>query len=445
MDYQKKLHHLIPGGAHTYSRGDDQFPDNAPAILSHGKDCYVWDPNGTKYLDYGMGLRSVSIGYAYKPIVEAALAQINNGNALPRPSVIELEAAESLTSLIPGADMVKFAKNGSNVTTAAIKLARAYTGKKYIAVCSDHPFFSFDDWFIGSTVVNRGITEEEKKLTKKFDYNDISSLKKLFERYKNNIAAVIMEPATSISPKKDCDQCIKSRKCTCPDTFLHQVRQLCDANQSVFILDEMITGFRWHLEGAQKFYNVQADLTTFGKAMANGFSVACLAGKREIMNLGGISDEGAERVFLISTTHGAEMCGLGAFVKTIEVYKELKVIDHLWQYGRKLIDGINSISESLGIIDYFYVEGYSCSPTYVTKDQEGVISMEFRTLFSQEMVNNGVLMPWIALSYSHGNKELKITFDAVEKSLIIYKKALENGYKNYLNSEVIKPVFRKNN
>jgi glutamate-1-semialdehyde 2,1-aminomutase len=118
------------------------------------------------------------------------------------------------------------------------------------------------------------------------------------------------------------------------------------------------------------------------------------------MNLGGISDEGAERVFLISTTHGAEMCGLGAFVKTIEVYKERKVIDHLWQYGRKLIDGINSISESLGIIDYFYVEGYSCSPTYVTKDQEGVISMEFRTLFSQEMVNNGVLMPWIALSYS---------------------------------------------
>ena len=163
MNYKKILHDLIPGGAHTYSRGDDQYPDNAPSILARGKDCYVWDPNGTKYLDYGMGLRSVSIGYAYKPIVEAALAQINNGNALPRPSIIELEAAESLTSLIPGADMVKFAKNGSNVTTAAIKLARAYTGKKYIAVCSDNPFFSFDEWFIGSTVGNRGITDEERK------------------------------------------------------------------------------------------------------------------------------------------------------------------------------------------------------------------------------------------------------------------------------------------
>jgi len=445
MNYRKKLHQLIPGGAHTYSRGDDQYPDNAPAILTRGEGCYVWDVEKRKYLDYGMGLRAVSIGYGYKPIVDAALYEMKNGNALARPSTIELEAAECLTKLIPGAEMVKFAKNGSNVTTAAIKLARAYTKKKYIAVCSDHPFFSFDNWFIGSTVVNRGITQEEKKLTIKFDYNDISSLKKLYKKYGDDIAAVIMEPATNVAPIRDCIECTHSRKCNCSNTFLHQVRQLCDIHKSVFILDEMITGFRWHLNGAQKFYNVQADLVTFGKAMANGFSVACLSGKREIMDLGGILDEGAERVFLLSTTHGAEMCSLGAFVKTVQVYNEYDVIGHLWDYGKKLINGINSISESLGLLDYFYAQGYACSPVYITKDQDQKISMEFRTLFSQEMVSNGVLMPWIALSYSHDKKELEITLSAIKKSLKIYKKAIDKGYKNYLNSSTIKPVFRKYN
>tara|TARA_Y100000590_G_scaffold431709_1_gene546757 strand:+ start:2683 stop:4020 length:1338 start_codon:yes stop_codon:yes gene_type:complete len=445
MDYQKKLHELIPGGAHTYSRGDDQYPDNAPAILTHGNGCNVWDANKRKYLDYGMGLRSVSIGYGHKRIINAALAQMEKGNSLTRPSTIELEAAECFTKLIPGAEMVKFAKNGSNVTTAAIKLARAYTNKKYIAVCSDHPFFSFDNWFIGSTVVNRGIADEEKKLTIKFDYNDASSLNELFNKYNNDIAAVIMEPATNIPPIHDCINCTQIKKCNCENTFLHQVRKICDLNESIFILDEMITGFRWDLKGAQNFYNVQADLTTFGKAMANGFSVACLAGKKEIMNLGGILNDGAERVFLLSSTHGAEMCSFGAFIETINIYKEKNVIDHLWNYGKQLIDEINSVSKSMDLIEYFYLDGYACSPIYVTKDQNKNISMEFRTLFSQEMVNNGVLMPWIALSLSHGEKELEVTISAIKKSLRIYKKALEKGCENYLNSSLIKPVFRKYN
>ncbi len=430
MNYSQRLHRVIPGGAHTYSRGDDQFPSNAPQILKKGKGAYVWDAEGNKYLDYGMALRAVTIGYGYEPIVMAAMEQALNGNNLTRASVIELQAAELLTNLIPWVEMVKFAKNGSTVTTAAVKLARAYTGRKYIAICAQHPFFSYDDWFIGTTVLTRGIPEEMNQLSLKFNYNEIESLERMFNEYPDQIAGVILEPATTVGPK---------------DNFLHQVRELCKKNGAIFILDEMLTGFRFHLQGACKYFDIEPDLCTYGKAMANGFSVAALGGKREIMELGGIIKDGMERTFLVSTTHGAEMSGLGAFVKTMEVYKELNVIDHLWKYGEKLVSGMNSVAKDFGIENYFFVDGYFCHPNYITKDAKGNISFEFRTLFSQEMVKNGVLMPWIALCFEHGDKELEITLEAVSKSLKVYKLALENGIKKYLVGKAIKPVFRKYN
>ena len=427
-NYSQRLNHLIPGGAHTYSRGIDQYPQNAPAILSHGKGCYVWDHRGKKYLDYGMALRAVTIGYAYKAIADAAVIQIRKGNNLTRPSLIELEAAEKITNLIPCADMVKFAKNGSTITTAAGKLARAYTNRKYVAICLDHSFFSYDDWFIGSKEMDRGIPEEYKQLTIKFRYNDIGSLERLFHSYPNQIAAVIMEPMVSDEPQLG---------------YLAEVKHLCKKHGTVFILDEMITGFRWHLQGAQKYFNVTPDLATFGKAMGNGFSVAALVGKREIMELGGILKEGAERVFLISTTHGAEMCGLGAFVKTLDIYKKYNVVQHLWDYGKKLKEGVNSIAGSLGISDHFIIKGYPCSPEYCAKDQDGNSSFAFKTLFAQEMLKQKVLMPWIALSYSHGAKELAMTLDAAAKALNIYSKALHYGIDKYLKGKPVKPVFRK--
>ncbi len=428
-EYQEKAHLYIPGGAHTYSRGDDQYPLNAPKVLEKGEGCYVWDVDGNKYLDYGMALRSVTVGYGYDRIAKAAVEQIYMGNNLTRATKIEVDAAEALVNTIPGMDMVKFGKNGSVVTTAAVKLARAYTGKKYIARCAQHPFFSYDDWFIGNTVMTSGVPEEMRSLTLQFDFNDIASAEKLFEQYPNEIACIILEPATTVEPK---------------DNFLHKLKELCHKNGAVFIIDEMITGFRWDLKGAQHYYDIQADLTTFGKGMANGFSVAALMGKREIMQLGGLSHD-KERVFLVSTTHGAEMCGLGALVETIKVYKELNVTDHLWNYGRKLIDGMNNIAKELGIADKFYVEGVAVSPNYICKDSSANISMELRTLFSQEMINNGVLMPWIALSYSHGEKELEFTLEATRKTLAIYKKALEEGIEKYLVGRPIKPVFRKYN
>jgi glutamate-1-semialdehyde 2,1-aminomutase len=432
--YTERLNKVIPGGAHTYSRGDDQFPANAPAILKKGQGAYVFDTDGNKFLDYGMGLRSVNIGYGNKEIADACYREILNGNNLTRASHIELEAAELLVSLIPSVDMVKFAKHGSTVTTAAIKLARAYTNRKYIAVPFEQPFFSFDDWFIGSTVMSKGVLAETSNFTLKFNYNDIESLDNLFKQYPDQIAAVMLEPATTLSPIRNDGS-----------NFLHQVRSSTAKNGALFILDEMITGFRWHLQGAQTYFNVEPDLCTFGKAMANGFAVAALAGKREVMQLGGILEKGQERVFLTSTTHGAEMSSMGAFIKTVEILKRDNVIDHIWNYGGKLINGMNEISKDLGIEEYFKVEGFPCSPNYVVKNRDLEVSLEYRTLFAQEMISNAIMIPYIAISYAHQEEELDFTLSGVKSSLIILQRALENGLTSYLKSPVIKPVFRRNN
>lgn len=438
MDYKKKLNSLIPGGAHTYSRGDDQYPSNAPSILERGKGAYVWDPSGKKYLDYGMALRAVTLGYADDRVNAAAFKEMEKGVNLTRATTLELQAAEVMVDLVPGGEMVKFAKNGSNVTTAAIKIARAYTGRKYVCVPRQQPFFSFDDWFIGTTPIIKGIPTEHYSTTLVFDYNDIGSLERLFEQYPNQIAAVIMEPATTLLPKnyQEAGENVN---------FLQKVQKICRSNDSIFIIDEMITGFRWHLNGAQTYYGIEPDICTFGKGMANGFAVAALVGKRDLMEIGSINKLGTERTFLLSTTHGAEMCGLGAFIETVNIYKEEAVIDHLWKYGEMLFTGINAISEGLGIKEHFYMDGNAVSMNYLTKDQDGNTSLGFRTLFAQEMIKNGVLIPWIAPSFMHGEAELKQTMLAVESSLKVVKEALNDGLDKHLVGDEIKPVFRKFN
>lgn len=430
MNYQERLKWFIPGGAHTYSRGADQFPANAPEILSGGKGAYVFDLEGKRYLDYGMALRAVNIGYAENEIDEAAFKQIRLGNNLTRPSLIELEAAELLVDLIDSVDMVKFTKNGSTSVSAAVKLARAYTGRDLVARCADHPFFSYDDWFISSTPITRGIPHDSLEKTKLFRYNDINTLKTLIDEHPGEIACVVMEPEATEPPR---------------DGFLQDVQTLCRKHGIVFILDEMITGFRWHMKGAQHLFGLQPDLSTFGKAMANGFSVSCIAGRREIMELGSIEFEGRERVFLLSTTHGAEMAGLGAFVATMNMMRREKVVEHLWSYGQSLKELFAKKAEEHRVAHSFRIGGVACSPWYATLDNQGQVSLPLRTLFSQEMIKNGVLMPWIALSMRHGAEELRVTADALDRTLPVYRKALEEGVDNYLVGPAIKPVFRKYN
>ena len=452
MGYQERLLRAIPGGAHTYSRGYDQYPTNAPQILQRGAGAYVFDPLGHKYLDYGMGLRSVSLGYAESEIDAAAIQQIQNGNNLTRPSMIELEAAELMIELIDSVDMVKFTKNGSTAVSAAVKLARAFTGRDLVARCAAHPFFSYDDWFIGSTPLQKGVTQDTVNNTKVFPYNDVLALEKLFNQHPEKFACVVLEPAATECPGLGatnagcCGQapCIRPYSTTGPN-YLQQVQALCQKYGVVFILDEMITGFRWHMKGAQHLYGVTPDLSTFGKAMANGFSVACVAGRREIMELGSIEFEGRERVFLLSTTHGAEMSGLGAFVATMNFMRRNSVVEHLWRYGHDLTETMKRTALAHGVEDKFKIGGAACSPYFQTLDSSGESSLALRTLFIQEMIKSNVLMPWIALSYRHQDAELFATSQALDRALAVYRKALDEGVEKYLMGPQIKPVFRTHN
>ena len=448
-----RLHRAIPGGAHTYSRGDDQFPAIAPPLLVRGKGAYVWDSAGRRYLDYGMALRAVTLGYADARVNAAVAVEMDNGVNLTRASMTELRAAEALIDLIPSVDMVKFGKNGSNVTTAAVKIARAYTDRRYVCIPRQQPFFSFDDWFIGTTVLRRGIPKELTTSTLMFDYNDIGTLQALFDNYPGEIAAVMLEPATNLIPcPSKCskppswtgtEKCIH---CDCnPQNFLQQVQAVCRKYGALLILDEMITGFRWHLQGAQTFFGVVPDITTFGKGMANGFSVAAVGGRREVMEVGAINRPGMERTFLLSSTHGAEMTGLGAFMATLQIYRDEGIIGHLWSYGVKLRDGISQVVAKHGLSAYIQIDGPPISLSYLTRDSAGHVSLQLRTLLSQELLKCGVLMPWIAVSASHGDTELQLTLDAMDRALIVYSQALDGGIEKFLEGHEIRPVFRSHN
>lgn len=444
----QRLHAVIPGGAHTYSRGDDQFPAIAPALLERGEGAYVWDTQGNKYLDYGMALRSVTLGYGHPRVNAAAIAEINKGVGLTRASMTELRAAERLSALIPAAEMIKFGKNGSNVTTAAVKIARAHTGRRYVCVPRQHPFFSFDDWFIGSTAIKRGVLSDHAATTLVFDYNDIGSLEALFAAHPDQIAAVMLEPATHITP---CGTCAgvadwPATPCSaCPSNsqnFLHKVRALAHAHGALFILDEMITGFRWHLKGAQHFFGVEPDLVTFGKAMANGFALAAVAGKAEFMEVGAINKPGMERTFLLSSTHGGEMPALGAFLAAVDVCEEENVPAHLWAYGGQLRDGLRALAAERGLAEHFVLEGPAVALNYVTRGADGLPSPVMRTIFAQELLRNGVMMPWISISLAHGASELDQTLSAAAKALDVYAKALNGTPADFLEGDAVKPVFR---
>jgi len=420
---------LIPGGAHTYAKGNDQFPERAPGFIVRGKGCHVWDMDGNEFIEYGMGLRSVTLGHAFEPVVEAAYQQMQLGGNFTRPAKIEVDLAEAVLEIVDGADMVKFAKNGSDVTTAAVKLARAHTGRDLVAICGDQPFFSTDDWFIGTTEMNAGIPRAISQLTLKYRYNDVASLQELFKQYPGQIACVLMEAEAAIPPLPG---------------YLEAVKELCDKSGALLVFDEMITGFRWHLGGAQKFHGVVPHLSTFGKAMGNGFAISALLGKREIMRLGGL-DHDQPRVFLLSTTHGAETHALAASLETLRIYRERGVIDYLWKQGEKLRTLIEKSIAENRLKGYFELVGRPCNLVFATSDKDGVRSQLFRTLFMQELIRRGVIAPSFVVSFSHTDADIERTAEAVYGAHAVYRNALERGVEKYLYGRAVKPVNRKYN
>lgn len=423
-----RAHDLIPGGAHTYAKGDDQYPAGAPGFIARGQGCHVWDLDGREFIEYGMGLRTVTLGHAWPSIVEAAAAAMKLGTNFTRPSPLEVEAAEALLRVVPG-DMVKFAKNGSDVTTAAVKLARAATGRDLVAICKDQPFFSTDDWFIGTTPMAAGIPQSIRALTLGFRFNDLESVEALFRRHPAQVACLVLEPAAALEPAPG---------------YLEGLRRLCDAEGALLVFDEMITGFRWHLGGAQTLYDVKPDLSTFGKAIANGFAVSALVGRRDVMELGGLRHD-RDRVFLLSTTHGAESHALAAAIETIRIYEREGVIEFLHRQGRRLKAGIEEAARELGLADHFQVLGRPCNLVYAARDAEKNPSQAFRTLVLQEAVKRGILMPSLVVSFSHSDEDVDRTIDALRGVLEVYRRALDGGIERFLEGRPVKPVFRTRN
>jgi glutamate-1-semialdehyde 2,1-aminomutase len=427
---RRRAHEIVPGGAHTYAKGDDQYPVLSPGFIARGEGCRVWDVDGNAFIEYGMGNRAVGLGHAHPRVTEAARRALGGGCNFTRPSPIEVECAETFLGIIRGAEMVKFCKDGSDATSAAMRLARAYTGRDLIAICGDHPFFSTDDWFIGTTPVGAGVPEAVRRLTLKFRYNDIDSARALFAEHPGQIAAVILEGARADEPRDD---------------FLGRLRHLAHDNGALFVLDEMITGFRWSLGGAQEVYGIEPDLSCFGKAMGNGFSVSALAGKREFMRLGGLDHVDRPRVFLLSTTHGAETHALAAAAETMRVYRDEPVIDHLYALGRLVRQGIEQAVARHGLERHVQVVGRPCCLAYTSLDDALRPSQAFRSLLLQETIRRGVLAPSLVVSYSHRPEDVAATVEAFDGALGIYARALDEGAERYLHGRPSEIVYRPYN
>jgi glutamate-1-semialdehyde 2,1-aminomutase len=423
---QRRLHEIVPGGAHTFARSSDQFPEGMAPVIVEGHGARVRDADGNEFVEYGMGMRAVTLGHGFEPVVEAVRAAIGSGTAFSRPSTTELDAAEDFLATVPGAEMVKFTKNASDATSAAVRLSRAATARDHVAVC-DHPFYSGQDWFVGTLPLDAGVPSAVRDLTHQFRYNDIDSLRAVLDEWP--AACVIMEAATgTVEPEPG---------------YLEQVQQLCRDRGTVLVFDETITGFRWSEHGAQGVYGITPDLSCWGKAMGNGFAVSALAGRRELMELGGLRTD-RERVFLLSSTHGAETGSLAAFRAVVQAYRDLDPVAIMEQQGAKLADGVNEVARDAGIENHVRVIGRPSCEVFQTLDADGRPSQAFRTLFLQEMLLRGVLGQSFVISAAHTDADVEQTIEAVRGTLPVYRKALEAGTTDgLLHGRPVAPAHRR--
>ncbi len=424
-DHQRRAHRLIPGGAHTYAKGDDQMPEWMPVVIDRGEGAHVWDLDGNRLIEYGQGLRAVTLGHAEPRVNRAASEWIARGANFTRPARVELEAAEAFLDLV-GADCVKFTKDGSSATTAAVKVARAATGRDTVAICHDHPFLSQDDWFIGTTAMDAGIPQAVKDLTVGFPYGDLGALVDVLDTHRP--ACVVME---AVRDESD------------PTAYVRAAIAACRARGVVFVLDEMITGFRWSERGAQGLFGLDPDLSTFGKALANGFSVSALAGRRDLMEAGGL-DTDKDRLFLLSATHGAETHALAAAIEAMRIARDEDVAGQLMRQGARLREAVRDVTEAAGLGAFVGTAGRDCNLVFYTRDPEGEASQPFRTLFLQELARRGVLAPSFVLTTAHTDSVIDQTAEAVAGALAVYGRALDAGSTDgFLLGRPVQPVFRK--
>ncbi len=417
--YEKAIE-LIPLATQTFSKGPQQYPLGvAPVFLSKGKGSHVWDLDGNEFIDYPMGLGAVILGHGYPAVNRAIEKQLKQSVVHSLPHILEYELSKMLVDLIPCAEMVRFGKNGSDATAGAVRAARALTNREKIACCGYH---GWQDWFIGTTTRSQGVPLSVKNLTLTFNYNDIASLEKIFAENPQQIAAVILEPVGVVEPQSQ---------------FLEKVKDLTHRNGALLIFDEIVTGFRMDMGGAQKYYHVVPDLACFGKAMGNGMPISCVVGKKDIMK---VFDD-----IFYSFTFGGECLSLAASIATIQEMKKKRALKKMWSLGKILKDGYNKLVADLGLQELSECIGFPVHSVILFKESAGVNSLHLRTLFQQEAIQRGILAIGVHnICYSHTESDIQKTLKAYQETLGIIKKAVSEGdLMKYIKGKIVQPVFRK--
>ena len=410
---------LIPLGSQTFSKSRTQYPVGiSPLFMHKAKGCYTWDIDGNKYIDLVCSLASVTLGYQ-NPIVNAAVRkQLRKGTIFSLPGKLESDVAEQIVDLVPSAELVRFGKNGSDATSAAIRIARAFTGRKIVAVCGYH---GWQDWFIGSTSRNKGVPKEISDLTKTFYFNDLHSLNEVFKWNAGNVAAVILEPMNSTWPIQG---------------FLSEIRRLCSESGAVLIFDETITGFRFAKGGAQELFNVIPDLTTLGKGLANGFPLSAVVGKREIM--------GEMREIFFSSTFGGELLSLAAANEVLRMYQQEDIIGQLTAAGELLNELTNEEIFRNNLHDVLSLSGHPTWKFLNWKNHETATALEIKTYFMQECFKEGILVLGTHnVTTMHTKKIVKEIASAYSKILSrIASKLKGNQLRDSLEVEPLAPLFK---
>lgn len=409
----------IPLGSQTFSKSRTQYPVGiSPLFAAKAKGPYLWDVDGNKYIDLVSNLAAITLGYSNRKVDSAVRKQMDLGNGFSLPGTLEAVVAEKIISLVPSAEMVRFGKNGTDATSAAIRLARAYTGRDYVAVCGYH---GWQDWYIGSTSRNKGVPKKTSDLTLTFKYNDIKSLEKIFSKHPKRIAAVILEPMTNQFPE---------------NKFLEKTKKLCQKYGAVLIFDETITGFRFSKGGAQEVFQVTPDLTTFGKGIANGYPLSVVCGSREIMRE-------MENIFF-SGTFGGELLSLAAANVVLGMHQKNEISPRLNEYGEKLSQDLQKLIDQADMSGSLEIKGHPTWKFLEWKDGSEVTIPELKTFFMQEMFRSGILiLSTHNVTLAHNKKIRGIIISKYERILTTMKKTISEGkLKEKLEVIPLEPLFR---
>lgn len=419
MKYFEKAKRLIPSCTQTFSKGWTQYPLGvSPIFVSRADKGHVWDVDGNEYIDWPMAIGPIILGHNYPAVNKAIKKQIDYGIAFSLPHERELELAEKLNKWLPYAEMVRFGKNGSDATAGAVRAARAYTGKDIILCCGYH---GWQDWYIGTTTRSAGVPQAVRDLTIPFPYNDIDALEQMLKRYKDKVAAIIMEPVGIIFPNKE---------------YLYKVKELAHAYRAILIFDECWTGFRLHKQGAYGYFGVEPDIACFAKALGNGFPISAIAGRSDIMQ---IFDE-----IFFSFTYGGDVMGLTAALATLNVIEEEPVLETIEKRGRVLMDGINQLINEFELQEHIGLQGYPAR-NFITFANDGHDGLLLKSIIQQEAIKGGILCGgYHVVVYTHTEKDIIHTISIYKKVFETIKNALyQNKLNSLLKGNIVQPVFRK--